>query len=255
MRVTCEGFLVALAMGLFVCAAACGSAPRVGDVIMTVTVPEGVQVQSVQYTMDDQVNAPSSGIVGGMQPERQFVQFIPHVPVNDQYMATFQAESVDGQMACSASAVIKVMDGVTTRVDVALKCGGHVVVAIGVSCNDTPLVDFLVSPIVATVGTSVIGSGASARPDGGPLTYAWSVESGSFVDGGAGGIADGGLGTVDDATASQINFTCTKTGPVTVSLKVEDDELCWQSYSSTVTCLPPVDGGVGDAGPTDARRD
>ena len=123
-------------------AGGCGNASRsFGDVIMTVTVPEGVQVQSAEYTLDDKVNVPSEGVMGGSQPERQFVELIAHVPVSDHYVATVQAESVDGQIICEGSAIVTVMNGVTSRVQVALKCGGHVLVSIGVSCRDTPLVD------------------------------------------------------------------------------------------------------------------
>jgi hypothetical protein len=198
---------------------------------MTVSVPAGVQVQSAQFTIDDKMHLPMEGIVGGPQPEAQFVELIQHVAAGDRYVATVQAESTDGQMVCSGSAPVEVMDGVTTRVQIALKCGGHVLVAIGVSCLDTPLVDFLVSPLVTSVGESVVARADSSRPDAGPLTFTWSAPSGSFAD----------------AAASRTSFTCTQAGVVVVTLKVEDDELCQQSYSSTVTCLGP-DGGIPDGG-------
>ena len=236
MRLRLAIVVVALASGFGIGATGCGGASQtVGDIIMTVTVPEGAQVQSAQYTIDDKTHVPMQGIVGAPEPEPQFVDLIPHVPVGDQYVATVQAESTDGQMVCSGSAPIEVMNGVTTRVQIALKCGGHVLVAIGVSCLDTPLVDFLVSPIVAPVGTFVVGRADDARPDGGALAYTWSALSGTFSDPGG----------------SRTDFTCTQVGPVKISLTVQDDELCEQSYSSTVTCLAPVDGGA-DAGLPDA---
>jgi hypothetical protein len=136
-------------------------------------------------------------------------------------------------MDCAGSALIKVMNGLTTRVQVALKCGGHVLVTIGVSCRDTPLVDFLVSPLAAPVGAYVIGRAAPARPDAGSLTFTWSAPSGIFAD----------------ASASQTTFTCTRTGLVKLTLQVEDDELCQQSYSSLVTCFSVADAGA------DARVD
>jgi hypothetical protein len=231
--------VVALAIGVGLCAAGCGSStPSYGDVIMTVTVPDGVQVSAVQYTMNDNVNAPSTGVVGGPQPEHQYVELVAHVAPSDHYTVTVQAESTDGQKTCEGSAPFKVMSGVTTRVQIALKCGGQVLVGIGVSCNDTPLVDVLVSPIAATVGSYVIGRAGSARPDGGPLTFTWSAPSGTF----------------SDPNASQTNFTCTQVGPVKVTLQVADDEMCQQSYTSTVTCLPGPDGGALDAGAPDAGR-
>ena len=241
MRVRLVGIVVALAAGLGVGAGGCGNAPRsFGDVIMTVTVPGGVQVQSAEYTLDDKVNAPAQGVMGGSQPERQFVDLITHVPVSDHYVATVQAETVDGQMICAGSEVVKVMNGVTSRVQVVLKCGGHVLVSIGVSCHDTPLVSFLVSPLSASVGAYVIGQAVSARPDGGPLTLTWSAPSGTFAD----------------PSAPQTTFTCTQAGPVTLTLRVEDDELCQQSYSSLVTCFSVPDAGADaaldahvDAGP------
>jgi hypothetical protein len=233
MRVKLEIVVVALAMGLGVSAAGCGSgsSQSFGDVIMTVTVPSGVQVQSAQYTIDDKIHLPTEGVMGGQRPQQQFVELIAHVPASDAYVATVQAESVDGQMVCSGSAVVKVMNGVTSRVEVALKCGGHVLVAIGVSCRDTPLVDFLVSPLVASLGGSVIGRADSARPDGGAVTLMWSAPSGTF----------------SDASGSETAFTCTQSGLVPITLNVEDDELCQQSYSSMVTCLGP-DGGIPDGG-------
>lgn len=238
MRVRLVVIVVALATGLGVGAGGCGNASQsFGGVNMTVTVPEGVQVQSAEYTLDDKVNAPSEGVMGGSQPERQFVELITHVPVSDQYVATVQAESVDGQMICAGSAVVEVMNGVTSRVQVALKCGGHVLVSIGVSCRDTPLVSFLVSPLAASVGAYVIGQAVSARPDAGSLTFTWSAPSGTFAD----------------PSASQTTFTCTQAGPVKLTLQVEDDERCQQSYSSLVTCFSAPDAGA-DAGP-DARVD
>ncbi len=171
--------------------------------------------------------------MGGSQPERQFVELITHVLVSDQYVATVQGESVDGQMLCAGSALVKVMNGVTSRVQVALKCGGHVLVGIGVSCRDTPLVTFLVSPLAASVGAYVIGQAVSARPDAGSLTLTWSAPSGTFAD----------------PSASQTTFTCTKAGPVKLTLQVEDDELCQQTFSSLVTCFSPADAGA------DARVD
>jgi hypothetical protein len=238
MRGRLVAIVVALAAGLGAGAGGCGNTSRsFGDVIMTVTVPAGVEVQSAQYTLDDKVNTPSAGVMGGSQPERQFVELITHVPASDQYVATVQAESVDGQMICAGSAVVAVMNGVTSRVQVALKCGGHVLVSIGVSCRDTPLVSFLVSPLAASVGSYVIGQAVSARPDGGALTFTWSAPSGTFAD----------------PSAPQTTFTCTQAGPVQVTLQVEDDELCQQSYSSLVTCFSAADAGM-DAGP-DTRAD
>jgi hypothetical protein len=245
-RLRLVGGVVALAMGLGLGVGGCGGASQspVGDVIMTLTVPNGVQVQSAQFTIDDKVHPPAVGIVGGPQPEAQFVELIPHLPVSDQYVMTVQAESTDGQMVCSGSAPMKVMNGVTTRVQIALTCGGHVLVAIGVSCLDTPLVNLRVSPLEASVGSAVEVSADPARPDAGALTFTWSAPSGTFSDPGA----------------SQTTFTCTKAGLVEITLQVEDDELCQQSDSAMVTCLGP-DGGVPpgglmviappDGGPTD----
>ncbi len=236
-RLRFVGIGVALAMGLGVSAGGCGNKSHaVGDLIMTVTVPDGVQIQTASYTLDDMVDAPSTGVIGGAQPMQQFVELVAHVPASDQYVLTVQAESADGQMGCMGSAPVTVMSDATTRVQVALKCGGHVLVGIGVSCDATPLVDFLVSPVSATVGAYVIASAESARPDGGPLTFTWSGSPGVFGDGGA----------------SQTTFTCTKPGPVTIKVQVQDDELCQQSYSSTVTCLSPFDAGSADAGSSDA---
>jgi len=240
-RLRSVGIGVALAMGL----GGCGDASHsYGDVIMTVTVPDGVQVQSASYTLDDMIDAPSTGVMGGAQPAQQLVELVAHVPASDQYVLSVQAESADGQTGCMGSAPVTVMNDATTRVQVALKCGGHVLVGIGVSCDATPLVDFLVSPLSTTVGDYVVGEAASARPDGGALTFAWSGSPGVFADAGA----------------SQTTFTCTQPGPVTIKLQVQDDELCKQNYSTTVTCLSLPDAGAvdaraGDAGAGDVRSD
>jgi hypothetical protein len=232
-RLRFVGIGVALAMGFGASVGGCGSASHAfGDVIMTVTVPDGVRIQSASYTLDDMVDAPSMGVIGGSQPAQQLIELIAHVPVSDQYVANVQAESADGQMGCVGSAPVTVMDGVTTRVQIALQCGGQVLVGIGVSCNETPLVDLLVSPLAVPVGAYVIARAASTRPDGGALTFAWSASPGVFAD----------------PTSSQTNFTCTQVGPVTLALQVQDDELCKQSYSAMVTCLSPVDGGSVDGG-------
>ncbi|HEX4403983.1 MAG TPA: hypothetical protein VH560_04095 [Polyangia bacterium] len=234
------GIGVVLAMGLGVSAGGCGNASHAfGDVIMTVTVPDDVQIQSASYTLDDMIDAPSMGVIGGSQPVQQLDELISHVPASAQYALTVQAETADGLMDCTGSAPVTVMNGATTRVQVTLKCGGHVLVGIGVTCDASPLVDFLVSPLAASVGTYVIAQAAPSRPDGGPLTFAWSGSPGVFAD----------------AAASQTTFTCSQPGPVTIKHQVHDDELCQQSYASTVTCLSAVDAGAADALSADTRVD
>lgn len=207
---------------------------------MTVTVPEGVEVQTATYTIDDKIDPALHGTVSAAKPQQQLVKTLTHVPPSDDYTATVHASSVDGQRVCDGTTSFKVAKGATTRLEVPLTCAGgpgRVVVGIGVSCHESPLVSFLVSPLVAPVGQVVIGRAASARPDGGPLTFAWSAPSGTFAT----------------PTESQTEFTCTRPGPVEVTLKVQDDEQCQQSPSVLVTCLDIGDGGE-DAG-TDVAPD
>jgi hypothetical protein len=282
MRVKLEKIVITLAMGAALGLGGCGSSSNqpYGDVIMTVTVPEGAQVQSVSYMMADKVDAPSQGVVGGMQPAQEFVELIPHVPANS-YVVTVQAETTDGQMSCGGSANVVVMSGVTTRVEIDLKCGGQVLVGIGVTCDASPLVAFVVSPIVATVGNYVIGYAGMPIPDGGTS----NADSGTTsVDGGTTSAdvgttsSDGGTtnavsaltykwsapsGTFADPTASLTTFTCTQPGAVTVTLKVESVDQCQQTFTSLVTCVSApepgpdaaVDGGAGDGGSSDAHAD
>src|SRR5262249_54800464 len=111
---------------------------------------------------------------------------------------TAAADSTDGKGRCEGTATLDVPKGGTTRLNVDLTCkgGGNVTVGIGVNCLATPLVDFLVSPLVARIGESVLGNAVPARPDGGALTFTWSAPSGTF----------------SDANAAQTMFTCTMPG-------------------------------------------
>ncbi len=231
MRVNPFAIVAALTGAVGLGAGACGSSasPTYGDVMLTVAVPSGVQVKSADYTMDDKIDTPTHGTVSGSEPQTQFLQLIPHVPVSDEYVVTVHAMSAEGQMTCMGSAPVKVKADVKTPVQVALKCGGHVTVGISVTCEDTPLIDFLVSAQEAPVGTFVLARATAAQPDAGALTYTWSASSGAF----------------SDQSASQVKFTCTQVGAAQISLKVQDDENCVQSYSATVTCLKAaVDGGA-----------
>jgi hypothetical protein len=237
MRVRRGAFLVVVATMLGACAAGCGGSAHSGAVLLTVTLPADVQVQAAGYTLDDEVNPPVRGTVSAPRPQSQLDKLIPHVPSGYEYGATVNATSPDGQKACEGSASFKVTRDATTRVQVALTCRGgrgQVVVGIGVSCRQVPLVSFVLSPLVAPVGTYVIGRAEGVRPDGGPLTFAWAAPSGTFAS----------------PTESQTTFTCTQVGPVEVTMKVKDDEACEQTYSAVVTCTEPAEGGRngGDAG-------
>ncbi len=234
--------LVVGAIGLL--AAGCGgSAPGgSGDVLLTMTVSVDIAVQAVGYTIADKVHPALHGTVTVPKPQQPLVKLLHQVPPSDAYVVTAHAVSVDGQHVCDGTASFKVAKAAMTRVEVLLTCTGpgRVVVGIGVSCHESPLVAFVVSPLVAPVGKYVIGRAVATRPDGGPLTFAWSASSGTFTA----------------PTEAQTDFTCTRPGPVEVTLKVQDDEQCQQSPSVVVTCLEgDQDSGVEPDAASDGGAD
>jgi hypothetical protein len=130
--------------------------------------------------------------------------------------------------SCAGSATFDVAAGVTSHVTIHLTChleAGTGSVLVNGVVNTCPVIDGVsAAPSEVAVGSSLALSSTSHDPDNGPspLSYQWS-----------------GPGTFDNAAVPNPVFTCTATGPATITLTVSDGDPsagCAATQSVTVQC-------------------
>jgi hypothetical protein len=210
-----------------------------GVVGMQLTVPGGVQLATLSYT----VTGPTtySGTVD-LRGVSAIAVALPDVAPGG-YTLSETATTADGFVTCSGqSAPFTIFGGATTAVSVGLACSASPDAGALTSTTDTgncaSVTSAVATPGVANVGASVQLTASAVAPDRSALTYAWSASA----------------GTIDTPSAASANFTCPSTaGDVTVTLVVGDgsvpaDVTCPVAASTTtlkVTCKavappPPV---------------
>ena len=145
------------------------------------------------------------------------------------YQLTLHATSVEGNATCVGAATFNVAARTTTPVTIHLYCqqlttnGGANVQGLLNSC---PLIDSLgASPGEALVGGTMALTAVAHDLDHAPapLTYHWASSS----------------GTLSDAAAQIPQFTCTTSGPATITLTVSDGDVtsgCPDVQSLSVFC-------------------
>jgi hypothetical protein len=243
-------------LGLVVSAAGCSSsapngnslgAERVGSVGMELTLPAGLIINQVAYTISGPVSY--SGTIN-VEDSSVIELGVGNVAPGSGYVLSENAATADGTVVCSgASAPFSVNAGQTTSVSVALACTtspeAGAVVGTSVATECATWTSALATPNETTVGDAVQVSASATAPDLSALTYAWTASA----------------GTLDTPNQASANFTCPSTpGPVTLTLTVGDGPIssggaCPASDTTTtitVTCDPAVIVGSPDAGSADS---
>jgi hypothetical protein len=195
-----------------------------GEIGMQVTLPSGVQLNSVRWAITGP-NRASVAVQAGTVDVRnsEAIRFlVGSIPVGTDFDVSLSGTSPDGSVTCAGSALFDIVARTTTNVSVALACateepesGLAFVSASAFDCAS--VISVTASPAETTVGGSLTVSGSATGPNASGLTYAWSASSGSF----------------DTPTAPQSTFTCAATGLVILTLTAGD-------------------GAVPDAGPCNA---
>jgi arylsulfatase A-like enzyme len=214
-------------------------AEEVGSIGLKVVAAPGITLNSVAYTIsgngfdktgkiDTSGSETISGTIGG-------------IPAGTGYTITLTATSSDGSVTYTGSAKFDVSSGHTTRVTIHLRAKGkrgNGSVTVNATLNIGPVVDELtVTPLTASVGTSIALSAAGSDADEGPekLSYYWSSTG----------------GVIDDPIKPNAKLTSTTPGTFTVTLTVSDGD-CTDSTTTSVTFVRPEsdqDAGLGnDAG-------
>jgi phospholipase C len=188
-------------------------ASGVGSMGMQLTVPGGLQLANVAWT----ITGPNGGAAvvqsGTVNVQNsQGINFVVGgIPAASGYTVTLSSTSTDGASACGGSATFNVAARATTSVSVQLQCttapsdsGSALITGNTVNCATWNSVSAI--PSATTVGSSVTVSASAIAPNPGAITYAWSAPSGTF----------------SAPSAASTSFTCTAPGAVTLTLSLTD---------------------------------
>jgi hypothetical protein len=226
-------------------AGASSGSEAVGTVGMSLTLPGGASLTSIQWvvTATGSVTVQQGTVPIGASTSIQFV--VSNLPAGGGYTITIDGTSTDGSVTCVGSAQFAIAARQTTLVTDFLQCspatadaGSAHVTAPTFNCG--VLDSIAASPSEITVGSSVDLTAVAAGVDPTALTYAWSAPSGSF---GA-------------PSATNTSYTCTAPGVVTLTVAVGDGPVpsgasCNASLSTgtiQITCDAALDAGAaGDA--------
>jgi hypothetical protein len=242
-------------LGLIASASACssasngsGSSPasanRVGSVGLELTLPAGLVINQVAYTL----GGPSSyaGTID-VSDSSTIEVGVGNVATGSGYVLSETAATDDGTVVCSgSSAPFSVSAGQTTAVNVALACTtspeAGAVVGTSVATECATWTSAFATPNETTVGGIAQISASATAPDLSAVTFTWSPSA----------------GTIDTPNQASANFTCPATpGAVTLTLTVGDGPIpsggaCPLSDTTTtitVTCDPiAIDAGPVDSG-------
>jgi hypothetical protein len=266
MKLVSRARIFGLALALGPLAVACGSESHtsqthasdstdVGQVGMQLTLPSGVTVTSVSYTIAGPSSQTGTVAVGGADA----IQFIVGGLVAGSYTIQLSASDSNSD-PCSGSGSFTVTPGTVTGVSVAMQCivdndavvpapvnTGSVFVDAGVTLEaGSPIqcpgiTSLTVTPAALLVGTSA--TVAVATIDGTP-SIQWTQSD---------AMGQTGAGTFANATAASTTFTCTQPGQVLVNVSVATGPCAGAPFTSLfaiVTC----EGNAPEAG-VDATAD
>ena len=165
--------LAVLSSGLAL--ASCGHpGPHRGGIDFVATLPTGVAVELLTYKL---TGPGFGGLAGGIHvstPEQEFEKLINYVPVGDDYELDLGAASLDGRFTCTSATKVSVRQNTITRVHVELACNagdGNVLINVSVAnagaCSAIPSVDYMVSPLTASVGDAIAVTATTHASDAG----------------------------------------------------------------------------------------
>jgi hypothetical protein len=212
---------------------ACGHPPaHRGAVDFIATLPSDVTVAALTYQLTGEGFGGLAGGIHVSEPQQQFEKLINSIPVGEDDELAIGATSADGKLTCKGSTRLTVRQGLVTRVHVPLTCSsgdGNVlinvnVVSMGSACPGVQLVDYMVSPLTASIGDAIACTANTRVSDPGALTYAWSAPSGRFAD----------------PTSAHTIYRCDTAGFVMLSLRVTESG-CSENETVVVDCVGTKD--------------
>jgi arylsulfatase A-like enzyme len=212
-----------------------GDEDRTGSLGLSLTVAEGVTIDTVTYTITGNGFTKTGTIDVSGAP--QITATIGGIPAGRGYTITLTATSADGNTTFTGSAQFDVVAGGTAQVTIHLTgtgASGNGSVSVIGTINVAPVIDEVtIAPLTVYVGSSITLSSVSRDPDQGPspLTYYWSTTG----------------GVIDNPLSPNATLTSDKPGTFTVKLIVSDGAST-VSESRTVTFVNPdadTDAGAG----------
>lgn len=190
-------------------------ADNTGTVGLQLTLPSGVQINAVAWTVTGP-NGASTVVQSGtldVQNSAAINFLVGGIPAANGYAVSLSATATDGVTTCLGSGTFNMAARTTTSVYVLLQCtqpaseaGSAQINAAAYSCAS--ISSIAASPTEVNVGASAALSATASGPgaDGGAITFSWTATSGTF----------------DTPNASSANFSCTTAGAATVTLTVSD---------------------------------
>ncbi|HET9955624.1 MAG TPA: hypothetical protein VFQ61_14015, partial [Polyangiaceae bacterium] len=236
MRTVNKALLLALGFGALGTVAGCGerntpsetNSDAVGSASFEVRLGDGRAIDSARYTITGPKDFSKTGSIN-VSASNTLSATIPGLPAGGGYEIQVTAKTREGSVDCSGVAKFDVIARKTVNVVLALSC--HEAPRLGsVSITGTlnlcPTIDGIGADpaevqVEATIALSSLAHDSDAGPK--PLTYAWRATSGTF----------------SDPAAPNPTFTCTKPGPVTLTLSVSDGDpetSCADQLSTQITC-------------------
>ncbi len=206
----------------------------VGTVGMKLTLPGGVTVSTVSYTITGPNSFTQSGSVS-VQNSTTISFTVGGLPPGNNYSIAMSAVSTDGSVTCTGTATFAVVARTTTPVSDTLQCNSGVAEAGAIQVNGSTYACASTYPgsISAMPSSTVVGgtvaltAAPASAPNANALTYTWSAPSGAF----------------SAPNSASTNFTCATPGQVALTVTVADGPVpdgaapCAASTATvTVTC-------------------
>jgi len=200
-------------------------AENLGTVGLALTLSSNVSVSVVDYSITGNGITPRTGPINVADPGATPSLQVGGVPAGAGYLVTLTATSTDGQTMCNGSGMVDVVANQVSLITVIMQCratGTTGVVNVGGGFNNCPVVtSYSGSPATVSVGGSITVSVSATDPDGDALMFGWTSGSGSFGDRGA----------------PVTSFTCTASGPVTLTMTITDGQ-CQSGIALPISCVP-----------------
>lgn len=221
-------------------------AQDVGTVGLALTLSANVTVSVVNYSITGNGITPRTGPINVSDPAATPSVQVGGVPAGTGYLVTMTTTSADGQTTCNGSGMVDVIANQVNFITVIMQCravGTTGVIDVGGGFNNCPAItSYTGAPATVSVGGAITVSVSATDPDGDPLMFGWSAPSGRFGDTGA----------------PVTTFTCTVSGPVTLTMTITDGQ-CPSSIRLPISCVPfcqvRADGTSCDDGDACTRTD
>jgi cysteine-rich repeat protein len=223
------------------CSKSSNSNGPVGHVNLALSLASGAKVNSVHYKIHAGTPTGIADVEGDINTSdvNATASAYHSFPASMGDVVTLSATTTAG-VACNGSSMpFSVTANNVAAVDVTLVCGGSTPTQTGgsIAINGTVvegdncplLTSWAASPLQTSLGGTIDVSGAATDSDiptipGEALSYKWTSAGGTFAD----------------STALSTKFTCTVSGPQTITLTVTDNHVptsCPTSVQIPVTCV------------------